>query len=292
MYPVWLNYALETNLRGQQLLGRIQRLMRVSDTRHLDIGCAFGGTCIAFARAGAESVGIDLDLKFLELACANLADHPTIKVQLLQRDISKWEEVGELGTFDVITCDNVIEHVLDVHQTLLNIARLLKPDGLCHMAIPNSRSVAEISSDGHFGKFGISLLGRDQAEAYYHAAEFPGNYDVGYYFTIPHYKRMFAAAGLSFDVLNGTNPAQEEISFLANMVQNLTSLFEQEIRLDRIPSVSIEPVREALDAHLTEFRAAYNRYIQADKASKPGHAGELAQDYQEGLWFVVARRYP
>jgi len=298
MYPVWLNYSLESNRRGMEVLQRLNgwidpsHMQDMRRMRHLDVGCAYGGTCIAFARGGAESVGIDLNRDFLRLASINVADHPGLKLQLLQRDISRWDQVSDLGEFDFATCDNVIEHVLDVHQALLNIARLLKPGGICHMAIPNSRSVAEISSDGHFGKFGISLLSREQAEAYYYAANFPSSYDVGRFFTLSDYGTMFATAGLSFEYQGGVHASRNDIKELKERVQNLTRLFKTEIGAGRIPEIAVDAVRSALDRHLGEFQTEYDRWNASPPQARPQLAAALVRDYQEGLWFTVARRRP
>jgi SAM-dependent methyltransferase len=44
------------------------------------------------------------------------------------------------GQVDVITAHYVMEHVVDLHQTLDLFHRVLKPGGLVHIAVPNVRS--------------------------------------------------------------------------------------------------------------------------------------------------------
>jgi 2-polyprenyl-3-methyl-5-hydroxy-6-metoxy-1,4-benzoquinol methylase len=108
----------------------------------LDVGCSWG--CLAFAVATqsrtASVVGLDLEKEALDLGLAVKAS------QLVDTTIS--EKVSFVqgsseglpfadGTFDVIVCNTVIEHVLDVERSLDEMYRVLKPGGALYLYAPN-----------------------------------------------------------------------------------------------------------------------------------------------------------
>lgn len=295
MYDVWMTYALTTNERGEGVLKRVQEQLGrdVRGLRILDIGCAYGGTCLAFARAGADAVGLEISPSLLELARANCEDHPNLSVRLLNRDATVPESLSDLGTFDIITCDNVIEHVLDVPGLLQRIAAVLNPEGLCHMAIPNGWSVDEVKRDGHFGQFGISLLPRERAEAFYHAVGFTGVYDVGYFFTLPQYEALFGAAGLSLTLLN--TPVATSMALIERIAQDvdgLTMLFDKALADHRVPASMASEVQTALEAYQAGFREVYQRCLGIPLAKQLEQGSTIMRDYSLPLWLVISRPQP
>jgi len=95
--------------------------------RVLDVGCGGGLLCEAFARAGATVTGIDLAEGMIEIARLHAAE------QGLQIDyrLADAETVAgqEAGTFDVVSCMEMLEHVPSPAATLATLARLVKPGG-------------------------------------------------------------------------------------------------------------------------------------------------------------------
>jgi SAM-dependent methyltransferase len=62
------------------------------------------------------------------------------------------------GRIDIITCNDVIEHVQDTSALLQSIRRLLAPTGLAYFEIPNGRYARAVLSDGHyFAEAGFSV---------------------------------------------------------------------------------------------------------------------------------------
>src|SRR5690606_18008422 len=101
-------------------------------------------------------------------------------VEFRHADIQDRNQLGETPTWDVITLDNVIEHVPSPMQTFQRLSELLAPDGIVFIAAPNGRSFPQIRSDGHFQLFGISLLDPPRGTDYL-AAAMPGTvYDVSW----------------------------------------------------------------------------------------------------------------
>lgn len=96
--------------------------------RVLDVGCGGGLLSEALAAAGAHVTAIDLapgvlDVARLHLFESNLAvDYRQISAEALAAE--------QPGSFDAITCMEMLEHVPDPGSVIEACARLLKPGGL------------------------------------------------------------------------------------------------------------------------------------------------------------------
>jgi SAM-dependent methyltransferase len=121
---------------------------------------------VAFKKAGAaEAIGIDVDPNLLEYCRALLKDHRLRKIYH-QKDILKAEDIRPLGTFDIITCNDVIEHVRSPYTAMKHMSSLLRENGLLFMEIPNRFCASFIQSDGHYNLFGVTLLPNWMADPY------------------------------------------------------------------------------------------------------------------------------
>ena len=109
---------------------RLQYVQRLADLAHkevLDVGCGGGILSEAMARVGAKVLGIDLGLGVLDVAELHALE---AKVSVAYRAVAAEELAGERpGTFDVVTCMEMLEHVPDPGATLGALARLVRPDG-------------------------------------------------------------------------------------------------------------------------------------------------------------------
>jgi len=54
----------------------------------------------------------------------------------LNNDWSKPEWTKQHNAFDLVLCEQVLEHVIDPKQAVRNLAHLLKPGGLLHLTVP------------------------------------------------------------------------------------------------------------------------------------------------------------
>ena len=127
--PMWFDFAMSTNYRGRELRDFLKPHIPAGAKRYFDVGCGFGGYLAAFAEAGMDVCGVEIDPIRVELSRANCRDHGLADCVF---DMSILEEglPERLGRFDVISCGDVIEHVLDVEGALRNIAELLAPGGI------------------------------------------------------------------------------------------------------------------------------------------------------------------
>lgn len=191
--PMWFDFALTSNLRGDTVYQRLAPYLSKSGKRYLDVGCGFGGFLVAFSKADFEVKGIDIDPVRIALAQANCRDH-RLRDCIFEANILELGSLGDLGTFDVITCNDVIEHVSDASRAIRNMVQMLNRGGVLFMEIPNRDSLHFIASDGHFELFGITLLDRQDAIDY-HRAKFNFEYDVGEYYPLEYYRSLLVEEG-------------------------------------------------------------------------------------------------
>lgn len=100
----------------------------------LDVGCGAGLLTEPLARLGAKVTGVDATPEVVEIA----RDHSAamgLEIDYLLGDLAALE-----GTFDLVTCMEVIEHVADPATFVSALAARLAPDGLMIMSTPNATS--------------------------------------------------------------------------------------------------------------------------------------------------------
>ncbi|HUP30183.1 MAG TPA: bifunctional 2-polyprenyl-6-hydroxyphenol methylase/3-demethylubiquinol 3-O-methyltransferase UbiG [Usitatibacter sp.] len=93
----------------------------------LDVGCGGGILAEAMAAAGATVTGIDLAEKPLKVAALHgLETGSKVEYRLVAAEALAAEAPG---SFDVVTCMEMLEHVPDPASTVAACARLAKPGG-------------------------------------------------------------------------------------------------------------------------------------------------------------------
>ena len=108
-------------------LNWIDNQAQLKGKRVLDIGCGGGILAESMADAGASVTGIDLSEKALGVARLHLLESGK-KVDY--RMISAEELATQAaGTFDVVTCMEMLEHVPNPASTIAACAALAKPSG-------------------------------------------------------------------------------------------------------------------------------------------------------------------
>ena len=106
----------------------IQGFVPLKDKHVLDVGCGGGILSDAMARAGAQVTGIDLATKSLKVAQLHALETQTPNVSY--REVSAEALAAEKpGSFDVVTCMEMLEHVPDPASIVQACATLVKPGG-------------------------------------------------------------------------------------------------------------------------------------------------------------------
>ena len=288
-YDVWLNYALETNTRGQYTVSKLQEFFpSLKAKRHLDIGCGYGGTCIAVARAGAESIGIDINDQLLEFAGLNKKDYPGLQASFAHLDVMNWDEIHSLGQFDIITVDNVIEHVSVPERLIAHLWKLLKDDGLAYITIPNAFSTGQVRSDCHYGLFGISLLDPWDAAMYVRHALAHPSYDVSFYYTYDRYQGLFEKYAFQVKLLNYTQPAEQDVQEIGRQGMLLEEELQTHQSAGKIPDELSQKLTWALAAYHQQLSTGVDHYQGVKAGEARARLGwQLLRDYRDEVWYVV-----
>lgn len=163
-----ISFAMSTVIRGRYAYSLLDEHSCIqAKRRYLDIGTAYAGFLRAFKEQGFKEVlGIELQERLAGLGKANIDGIDGAQVivgDFIQNDYSL------LGTFDVITCNDVIEHVDDADVAIQKMSGMVAEGGVLAMEVPNRDCVSFVTSDGHFQIFGITQLDRDDAALYYEA---------------------------------------------------------------------------------------------------------------------------
>ncbi len=106
----------------------IHQLAPLTGKQVLDVGCGGGILADAMARKGAQVLGIDLATKSLKVAQLHALEAQTEGVRY--REVSAESLAVEApGSFDVITCMEMLEHVPDPASIVRACSDLVKPGG-------------------------------------------------------------------------------------------------------------------------------------------------------------------
>lgn len=94
----------------------------------LDIGAGTGDFLVAAKKAGWQTQGIEPSEKAKAIAA--------------EKGVNFAESLASVAdhTYDAITMWHVLEHVPDVEKQIAELKRILKPDGVLIVAVPNYRS--------------------------------------------------------------------------------------------------------------------------------------------------------
>jgi len=191
-YPekrVQLEYAFSTNVRGRALRkSLVERGFAASlgeGRRYLDVGCAYGGFLTAFAEVGYLAHGIEYDDHLASL-CMRHIELSNLKASILHADFLA-DSVVEEPIFDLITCNDVIEHVSDPGRCIRKLYGLLKPGGVAYIETVNKNSLKNNTADIHFQFFGLNLLENCRAEQMYKQLSGSSFYGVSEFYPIEWY---------------------------------------------------------------------------------------------------------
>jgi 2-polyprenyl-6-hydroxyphenyl methylase / 3-demethylubiquinone-9 3-methyltransferase len=105
----------------------------------LDIGCGAGLVCEPLARLGAGVTGVDAAAENVAAASAH-AEAMGLDIRYMAGEVAGLD----IGTFDLVTCVEVIEHVADKPAFLRDVAARLSPDGLLVMSTPNRTAASRV----------------------------------------------------------------------------------------------------------------------------------------------------
>lgn len=98
--------------------------------RVLDIGCGFGESLGYHRQRGCDAHGVEADANILRVA-----ERHGLQVRVGLFDPANYP----VASFDVVTLDQVIEHVGDPVAVLRGVGQVLKPGGMLMLSTPNAQ---------------------------------------------------------------------------------------------------------------------------------------------------------
>jgi 2-polyprenyl-3-methyl-5-hydroxy-6-metoxy-1,4-benzoquinol methylase len=271
-----VDFALSTLDRGTYARNRLSEFVSVRGKSYLDVGCAYGGFLVAFAHGGAKRiVGIDLNPELLDYARALIEDYG-VEAEVRQLDVLAADRSTDLGRFDLITCNDVIEHVLDPPVALSRLVGLLEDDGVLYMEIPNRFSASFVLSDGHYRIFGLTALPKKEADRYYRALT--GRVHDVTYKSLPFYINTLAKLGASSRLIS-YSPRN-----LPEKLRSIADTFEEAVSKD--PPASVPPELQAsAKRHIRRVARTYDRvyarYLELEKSD-----AQKAEQYGRRLFYA------
>lgn len=277
-HRLYLEYAFGTNARGREALARFPA--GSTPRRILDIGCGYGGTLKAFADAGDEALGLEIDPTLADYARLNLGDTPQARV--LCEDIVACDAAG-LGVFDLIFCSDVIEHVSDPDVVLDRIHGLLAPGGTLVMHVPNKDSIQQVLSDEHFCLFGFTLLSRQEGRELKRQMQGWDDpfHHMGQLLPLEHYVERLERSGLSIQVEHLQAGNEDPISMLRQAHEHLRQALDDE----RLSWFTKRELAHRLSRYSGEFAQAHVRSLAS------GRADDFVRRFVARTWTVFAVRH-
>jgi len=191
-----------------------ERCNGLSGKRALDVGCGGGILAESMAALGAQVTGIDLSEKAIgvarlhQLESATKVDYRLIAAEALAAETA--------GTFDVVTCMELLEHVPDPASTIAACATLVRPSGRVVFSTINRNPKAYV-----FAVLGaeyiLNLLPR-------------GTHDYARFLKPAEVARWARQAGLEVDALIGMtyNPITRVYSLESDTSVNYISTFRRD----------------------------------------------------------------
>ena len=105
----------------------VQAIAPLGGRAVIDVGCGGGILSEAMARGGAKVLGIDLGREVLDVAELHALE---AKIEVAYRAVAAEDLARERpGSFDLVTCMEMLEHVPDPARTLAALAALVRPGG-------------------------------------------------------------------------------------------------------------------------------------------------------------------
>lgn len=287
---MYLDFALSTVGRGEVVKNTISQHIDIKGKKYLDIGCAYGGFLASFEKAGAVNVtGIDINEQLLDYSKTVIEDCK-LKARVYKKDILNLEEVLPLGKFDLITCNDVIEHVDDPKRGLTNMVTVLDEKGTLFMQIPNRLSASFVKSDGHFQLFGISLLPKPFADQYYNKIFPDRKHDVTYK-SLNYYINNLKSLGMECKVLNNTQNKEEKLRTIFNTFEECERLIKED-KINVPAELKNTVIKRTLKLSGL-FKQQYKKYLNlksTDYYASNILADKLIVKFGEDFWIILARK--
>ncbi len=139
--------------RAKPAVAHVERFQKLKGAKVLDIGCGYGSLCKVLLDHGADTTGIEVDIKKLAAAERFLRGRKKLRLLNVQNEKLPFPA----SSFDVVFLFDVIEHVNRPEITITECNRVLKLGGILYVEFTPYYSIT-----GHhlydFAKWPIHIL--------------------------------------------------------------------------------------------------------------------------------------
>ena len=112
--------------------GDIEGVTPLAGKSAVDVGCGAGLLCEPLSRLGADVTGVDAAPENTAAAAVH-AERSGLDIRYMAGELA----AQDIGTFDLVTAMEVIEHVADKQAFARELAARLAPGGLMVLSTPN-----------------------------------------------------------------------------------------------------------------------------------------------------------
>jgi 2-polyprenyl-3-methyl-5-hydroxy-6-metoxy-1,4-benzoquinol methylase len=226
---VWRDYAWREIQRGREIVRTIRQVTPLRGKRVLDVGSGYGGMLISMAEQGAHVTGIEIDAERARMGQLRLTELK-MDAAYIEGDICESAITHKLGRFDVVVCQDVLEHVMDPKAVIDSLCAMLKPGGVIYIQIPNKYGIDQLMKDHHYALTGITALSRPQAIEYWQLAtgQAAEQYGVGYERGEKFYMAAFARNGVRLNPVDRYDDP-EHVLWYAPAVSDMCTRLEKPI---------------------------------------------------------------
>lgn len=196
-------------------LGYIDEIAGLKGKRVLDVGCGGGILSESMAAAGADVTGIDMGEAPLQVARLHLLESG-LEVNYERIPVERLAE-EQPGSYDIVTCMEMLEHVPDPSSVVRACAQLTKPDGNLFFSTLNRNPKSYL-----FAIIGAEYLLRLLPK---------GTHDYSKFIRPSELDRWIREAGLSTSDMTGLiynpltghyrlNPRDVDVNYMVSCIKN------------------------------------------------------------------------
>ncbi len=280
-------FAMSTVIRGHSMLSLLEKQSCIhKKNRYLDVGTGYGGFLRAAKEIGFKAVmGIELQPDLVALARANIDDLQGAEVltdDFLTGDFSGIEK------FDLITCNDVIEHVDDPKLAIQRMSRLVNENGCVCFEVPNKDAIPFVKSDGHFLIFGITQLSKNDAAEYYSAYTGADKsvyfFEMGEMYELEWYFKELIKNGMSAFIADTHSLGDmEDVSHLLKDLKQAYKEWEMETK-PKLDRVLAQQIISSIEKYIKDLEHDFSNL--GTDVSKI----KFKNKYLRSFWTIIATR--
>ena len=158
----------------------------------------------------------------------------------------------------------------------------MKRGGKVFLEIPNGSAVDFMRKDGHYGLFGLTLLGRSEAERWWRL-HYHDVYGVEHYAPLSYYLGIFSASGISLRLLTQIENPEKRVAEISEAFDRLE---EELASLQKAEAVElVESIRRRGGEEIGRFRQLRARMESSDIAAEQAIlVDEILSTYGMTFW--------